>query len=141
MWRPIDSELLDVARELGVGVVPWSPLGAGFLTGTVQALAPDDFRNNAPRFDAASLKANNASYDALQALAADLGVTRSQLALAWLLHQDPAVVPIPGSRTSAHIVENLAAADITLHPDTLERIDAALARITPVGATLLQDER
>jgi aryl-alcohol dehydrogenase-like predicted oxidoreductase len=141
MWRPIDPELLDVARELGVGVVPWSPLGAGFLTGTVQALAPDDFRNNAPRFDAASLKANNASYDALHALAADLGVTRSQLALAWLLHQDPAVVPIPGSRTPAHIVENLAAADITLHPDTLERIDAALARITPVGATLLQDER
>jgi aryl-alcohol dehydrogenase-like predicted oxidoreductase len=141
MWRPIDPELLDVARELGVGVVPWSPLGAGFLTGTVHALDKDDFRNNAPRFDAASLKANNASYDALQALAADLGITRSQLALAWLLHQDPAVVPIPGSRTPAHIVENLAAADITLHSDTLERIDAALARIMPVGATLLQDER
>jgi aryl-alcohol dehydrogenase-like predicted oxidoreductase len=141
MWRPIDPELLDVARELGVGVVPWSPLGAGFLTGTVEKLGDDDFRNNAPRFDADSLKANNASYAALQALAADLGITRSQLALAWLLHQDPAVVPIPGSRTPAHIVENLAAADITLHPDTLERIDAVLARLTPVGGTLLQDER
>ncbi|WP_327636134.1 aldo/keto reductase [Kribbella sp. NBC_00482] len=141
MWRPIDPELLDVARELGVGVVPWSPLGAGFLTGTVQALDKDDFRNNAPRFDAASLKANNASYDALQALAADLGISRSQLALAWLLHQDPAVVPIPGSRTPAHIVENLAAADITLHPDTLTRIDAVLAGLTPVGATLLRDKR
>ena len=137
MWRPIDPELLDVARELGVGVVPWSPLGAGFLTGTVQALDKDDFRNNSPRFDAASLQANNASYEALQALATDLGITRSQLALAWLLHQDPAVVPIPGSRTPAHIVENLAAADITLHPDTLERIDAVLARLTPVGGTLL----
>ena len=137
MWRPIDPELLDVARELGVGVVPWSPLGAGFLTGTVQALDKDDFRNNAPRFDAASLQANNASYEALQALATDLGITRSQLALAWLLHQDPAVVPIPGSRTPAHIVENLAAADITLHPDTLTRIDAVLARLTPVGGTLL----
>ncbi|NIK58231.1 aldo/keto reductase [Kribbella shirazensis] len=141
MWRPIDPELLEAARELGVGVVPWSPLGAGFLTGTVQALGEDDFRNNAPRFDAESLKANNASYDALQALAADLGITRSQLALAWLLHQDQAVVPIPGSRTPAHIVENLAAADITLHPDTLERIDAVLARIAPVGATLLRDDR
>jgi len=141
MWRPIDPELLEVARELGVGVVPWSPLGAGFLTGTVEKLDGDDFRTNAPRFDADSLKANNASYAALQALATDLGITRSQLALAWLLHQDPAVVPIPGSRTPAHIVENLAAADITLHPDTLTRIDAVLARLTPVGATLLQDVR
>jgi aryl-alcohol dehydrogenase-like predicted oxidoreductase len=141
MWRPVDPELLEVARELGVGVVPWSPLGAGFLTGTVQQLGADDFRNNAPRFDSASLKANNASYAALQALAADLGITRSQLALAWLLHQDAAVVPIPGSRTPAHIVENLAAAEINLHPDTLARIDTVLARIEPVGATLLQDAR
>ncbi|MGW1345279.1 aldo/keto reductase [Kribbella sp. NPDC002412] len=141
MWRPVDPELLEVARELGVGVVPWSPLGAGFLTGTVQKLAADDFRNNAPRFGADSLQANNQSYAALQALAVDLGITRSQLALAWLLHQDPAVVPIPGSRTPAHIVENLAAAEITLHPDTLARVDAVLARIEPVGATLLQDAR
>jgi len=141
MWRPVDPELLEAARELGIGVVPWSPLGAGFLTGTVQNLGADDFRNNAPRFDSDSLKANNASYAALQALAADLGITRSQLALAWLLHQDPAVVPIPGSRTPAHIAENLAAADVTLHPDTLTRIDAVLARLKPVGATLLQDAR
>ncbi|GAB2638788.1 aldo/keto reductase [Kribbella swartbergensis] len=139
MWRPVDPQLLEVARELGVGVVPWSPLGAGFLTGTVQRLAADDFRNNAPRFK--NLEANNASYAALQALAADLGITRSQLALAWLLHQDPAVVPIPGSRTPAHIVENLAAAEITLHPDTLARIDAVLAGIETVGETLLQDAR
>ncbi|MFG1819530.1 aldo/keto reductase [Kribbella sp. NPDC049174] len=141
MWRPIDPELLEVARELGIGVVPWSPLGAGFLTGTVQQVGADDFRSNAPRFDSESLKANNASYAALQALAADLGITRSQLALAWLLHQDAAVVPIPGSRTPAHIVENLAAAEITLHADTLARIDAVLARLEPVGATLLQDVR
>ncbi|WP_433159737.1 aldo/keto reductase [Kribbella sp. CA-247076] len=135
MWRPVDPELLEVARELGVGVVPWSPLGAGFLTGSVRELDADDFRNNAPRFK--NLEANNASYAALQALAADLGITRSQLALAWLLHQDPAVVPIPGSRTPAHIEENLAAAEITLHPDTLARIDTVLARLKPVGGTLL----
>ncbi|TCO32890.1 aryl-alcohol dehydrogenase-like predicted oxidoreductase [Kribbella steppae] len=141
MWRPVDPELLEAARELGVGVVPWSPLGAGFLTGTVERLGADDFRNNAPRFDADSLAANNASYAALQTLAADLGITRSQLALAWLLHQDAAVVPIPSSRTPAHIEENLAAAEITLHPDTLARIDAVLARLEPVGATLLQDAR
>lgn len=141
MWRPVDPSLLSAARELGIGVVPWSPLGAGFLTGTVQTVDQDDFRSNAPRFDPASLAANNASYAALQALAADLGITRSQLALAWLLHQDPAVVPIPGSRTPAHIEENLAAAEITLHPDTLARIDAVLARVEPVGGTLLQDAR
>ena len=141
MWRPVDPELLEAARELGIGVVPWSPLGAGFLTGTVQNLGEDDFRNNAPRFGSDSLTANNASYAALQSLAADLGITRSQLARAWLLHQDPAVVPIPGRRTPAHISENLAAADITLHPDTLTRIDAVLARVKPVGATLLQDAR
>ena len=141
MWRPIDQELLEVARELGIGVVPWSPLGAGFLTGTVEKVEAGDFRNNAPRFDEASLKANDASYAALQALAADLGITRSQLALAWLLHQDAAVVPIPGSRTPVHIAENLAAADISLHADTLTRIDAVLSRLQPVGATLLRDAR
>ncbi|GAA1555734.1 aldo/keto reductase [Kribbella hippodromi] len=141
MWRPVDPDLLAVARELGVGVVPWSPLGAGFLTGTVRALEDGDFRANAPRFDAESLRVNNASYGALETLAAEAGITRSQLALAWLLHQDPAVVPIPGSRTPAHIAENLAAGEVALDPDLLERIDAVLANLTPVGATLLQDAR
>ena len=137
MWRPVDPDLLAAARELGVGVVAWSPLGAGFLTGTVQRLEADDFRHNAPRFDAENLAANNASYAPLQSFAAGLGLTRSQLALSWLLHQDPTVVPIPSSRTPGHIRENLAAADTTLHPDTLAAIDAVLAKLEPVGATLL----
>lgn len=139
MWRPVDPDLLAAARELGVGVVGWSPLGAGFLTGTVQQLEADDFRHNAPRFDAENLAANNASYAPLQSFAAGLGLTRSQLALSWLLHQDPAVVPvpIPSSRTPGHIRENLAAADTTLHPDTLAAIDAVLAKLQPIGATLL----
>lgn len=135
MWHPIDRDLLTTARELGVGVVAYSPLGGGFLTGEVTELGADDFRHNIPRFDAANLAANNDRYAPIRALAAQLGVTPGQLALAWLLHQDPAVVPIPGSRTPAHIDDNLAAARIGLHPDTLSRIDAALDAFTPSGVS------
>jgi aryl-alcohol dehydrogenase-like predicted oxidoreductase len=133
MWQPADQDLLATARELGVGIVAWGPLGGGFLTGTVQAVDEGDFRRNIPRFDAANLAANNDRYAPVRALAGQLGVTPGQLALAWLLHQDPAVVPIPGSRTPAHIDENLAAARIGLHPDTLTHIDAALDSFTPSG--------
>ncbi|WP_141813040.1 aldo/keto reductase [Nocardia bhagyanarayanae] len=138
MWRPIDAELIAAARELGVGVVAWSPLGAGFLTGTVDRVGADDFRANLPRFDAANLAANNDSYAALQGIATELGISRSQLALAWLLHQDPHVVPIPGSRTPAHIEDNLFAANIGLHADTLRRIEQVLDSAEAVGATLLE---
>ncbi|WP_431950461.1 aldo/keto reductase [Nocardia lijiangensis] len=139
MWRPVDPELLATARELGVGVVAWSPLGAGFLTGTVDRVGDDDFRANLPRFDAANLAANNDSYAALQGIATELGISRSQLALAWLLHQDPHVVPIPGSRTPAHIEDNLFAANVGLHTDTLRRIEQILDGVEAVGATLLEN--
>ncbi|MEV4802448.1 aldo/keto reductase [Nonomuraea sp. NPDC049421] len=137
MWRPIDAELLATARELGVGIVAWSPLGNGFLAGTVTALGEDDFRRNAPRFSAENLAGNNDRYAPVRDLAVSLGITPAQLALAWLLHQDEHVVPIPGSRTRAHIEENLAAADLILHEDTLARIDDALSRFKVTGATLL----
>ncbi|HZG06415.1 MAG TPA: aldo/keto reductase [Streptomyces sp.] len=133
MWQPIDPELHAAARELGVGIVAWSPLGGGFLTGTVQRLDEDDFRRNVPRFDAANLQANNDRYAPLRGIAADLGLTPGQLALAWLLHQDEHVVPIPGSRTPAHIAENLQAARVELHPDTLDRVDEALRAFVPEG--------
>ncbi|MEU6041580.1 aldo/keto reductase [Actinomadura sp. NPDC047616] len=139
MWRPADPDLLAAARELGVGVVAWSPLGAGFLTGTVERVGDGDFRRNNPRFGDANLAANNDAYVAVRGIAADLGITPGQLALAWLLHQGQDVVPIPGSRTPAHIEENLQAAHIDLHADTLAQLDAALARVTPAGGTLLQD--
>jgi len=140
MWQPVDPELLATARELGVGLVAWSPLGGGFLTGTVQQLGDGDFRHHQERFSAANLQANNDRYAPLRGIAADLGLTPGQLALAWLLHQDGYVVPIPGSRTPAHIAENLAAADVALHPDTLARIDEALARFAPAGVgALLKD--
>lgn len=133
MWQPIDVDLLATARELGVGVVAWGPLGSGFLTGTVQTVDDGDFRRNLPRYDPARLAANNDRFAPIRALADQLGITPGQLALAWLLHQDPAVVPIPGSRTPAHIDENLTAARIGLHPDTLAAVDAALRRFSPSG--------
>ncbi|MFC4119114.1 aldo/keto reductase [Nonomuraea zeae] len=137
MWRPVDAELLAAARELGVGLVAWSPLGNGFLTGTVRSLPDGDFRHNAPRFSAENLSSNNDRYAPIRDLATRLGISPAQLALAWLLHQDEHVVAIPGSRTPAHIEENLAAADLTLHPDTLARIDEALAKFEVTGGTLL----
>lgn len=137
MWQPVDPELHAAARELGVGLVAWSPLGGGFLTGTVKEVTEGDFRRNLPRFEAANLRANYDRYAPLRGIATDLGLTPAQLALAWLLHQDEHVVPIPGSRTPAHIAENLAAARVRLHPDTLARIDQALSRFTPEGTGAL----
>ncbi|MEU0569679.1 aldo/keto reductase [Nonomuraea sp. NPDC005983] len=137
MWRPVDPDLLAAARELGVGIVAWSPLGNGFLTGTVQELGEGDFRHHAPRFSAENLAGNNDRYAPIRDLATRLGVTPAQLALAWLLHQDEHVVAIPGSRTPAHIEENVAAAGLTLHPDTLARVDEALGRFEVAGGTLL----
>ncbi|MFE0101423.1 aldo/keto reductase [Streptomyces sp. NPDC059009] len=137
MWRPIDVELLAAARELGVGLVPWSPLGAGFLTGQVNRVDEGDFRWNAPRFGAANLKINNDRFVPVRGFAAELGVTPGQLALAWLLHQGPNVVPIPGSRTPKHIEENLAAAQVVLGPDVLARLDGILKETPVEGATLL----
>lgn len=137
MWRPIDPDLRAAAGELGVGVVAWSPLGSGFLTGTVRELGEGDFRHHAPRFSAANLKANNDRYAPVRDLAVALGITPAQLALAWLLHQGEHVVAIPGSRSPAHIAENAAAAGFVLHPDTLARVGEALARFEVCGGTLL----
>jgi aryl-alcohol dehydrogenase-like predicted oxidoreductase len=137
MWKPIPPELLAAADELGVGIVAWSPLGGGFLTGTVTDLDDADFRRNAPRFQGDNLAVNNDRYAMVRRLAEGLAITPGQLALAWLLHQHPAVVPIPGSRSPAHIDENVDAARIDLHPETLEQVDRLLAGTVPAGAALL----
>ncbi len=137
MWTPVDQELLAAARELGVGIVAWGPLGTGFLTGTVTAVADGDFRTTIPGFSTEHLATNNDRFAPVRAIAGDLGVTPGQLALAWLLHQDEHVVPIPGSRTPAHISENLAAARIALPPARLAELAAALAGVAPSGTTRL----
>jgi aryl-alcohol dehydrogenase-like predicted oxidoreductase len=136
LWKPVDPELLAAAGEHGVGIVAWSPLGAGFLTGAID-LAEDDFRTNFDRFAPEHLAANTARYAPLRGLAIQLGVAPGQLALAWLLHQSDSVVPIPGSRRSAHIDENLAAAGIVLSVADLAEIDAARDDFAPTGRSLL----
>jgi aryl-alcohol dehydrogenase-like predicted oxidoreductase len=119
-----------VARELGIGIVAWGPLGNGFLTGTVRELGEGDFRHNAPRFQRRNLRRNDDRFAPLRALADELAITPAQLGLAWLLHQGEDVVPIPGSRSAAHIDENLEAAEIRLSREVLERID----ELVPAGA-------
>jgi len=124
MWREPEDDVVPAARRLGIGVVPYSPLGRGMLTGGLPTgtYAAGDFRAGDPRFRAENLAANLTAVDALRALAAEFGVTPGQLALAWLLAQDPGVVPIPGTRRVARLEENAAAADIDLPPAALGRL-------------------
>jgi len=138
LWRrEVETELLPVLRELGIALVPWSPLGGGFLTGTLGSLAPDDFRNNNPRFQGDALKANTGRFAPLQTLARELSITPAQLALAWLLHQGPDIVPIPGSRKPERVDENAAATGITLSAGILTRIGEICPHGSAVGSTLI----
>jgi aryl-alcohol dehydrogenase-like predicted oxidoreductase len=138
LWtRTPERELLPVLRELGAGPVAWGPLGNGFLTGAVDVVAADDFRRNAPRFQPENLARNRDRFAPLQELASERGITPAQLALAWLLHQDERVVPIPGSRTPSHIDENLAAAEVSLSAEELARIDELAPAGAAAGAALL----
>jgi aryl-alcohol dehydrogenase-like predicted oxidoreductase len=142
LWtRAIEDDLLPVARELGIGVVPWGPLGNGFLAGSVDRLRAGDFRHNAPRFQEENLKRNNDRFAPLRALADELAVTPAQLALAWLLHQGDDVVPIPGSRSPGHIDSNAEAVDIRLSREVLDRIEALAPAQLAAGAALLDARR
>ena len=138
LWtRDVEAELLPLCRELGIALVPYSPLGRGFLTGTIRAaeqLAADDWRRQNPRFQGENMAHNLALADGVTALAAARGCTPAQLALAWLLSRAPQVVPIPGTRSIARLNENAAAAQLVLSADELRRIDALLAA-TPVAGT------
>ena len=133
MWWPIDPDLLAHCEATGVGIVAYSPIGRGFLTGTVTAVGATDFRASIERFAPAQLAENHDRFAPIRALATELGLTPGQLALAWLLHRSPVVVPIPGSRTPVHIRENAAAARVSLDPAQWERVDAAVAAFVPVG--------
>ena len=138
LWRrEAEAGLLPLTKELGIGFVPWSPLGAGFLTGTVDAVGADDFRRHNPKFAAGNLEANRDRFAPIAALAAGLGLTAAQLALAWLLHQGDAIVPIPGTRRPERVDENARAATAVLDPATLARIDALLPAGAARGGTLV----
>ena len=138
LWRrEAEQELLPTLRELGIALVAWSPLGAGFLTGGVERLDEGDFRQNIPRFAGDTLATNRDRFAPLLELAAELGISPAQLALAWLLHQGDDVFPIPGTRKSARIDENAAALGVELDAPTLERLSDLAAPGLAVGATLL----
>jgi aryl-alcohol dehydrogenase-like predicted oxidoreductase len=134
LWtRGIEEEIVPAARELGVGIVAYSPAGRGFLTGryaSVDDLADTDFRRYQPRFQGDNLKANVRLIERVRELAEDVGCTPVQLALAWLLHQGSDVVPIPGTRHVQHVEENAEASDISLSAHHLEALDDAM----PAGA-------
>jgi aryl-alcohol dehydrogenase-like predicted oxidoreductase len=138
LWRrEAEAALLPTLRELGIALVAWSPLGAGFLTGGVKALDKGDFRRNLPRYSDGNLAANRDRFRPLMDLAQELGITPAQLALAWLLHQGDDIIPIPGTRRPERIDENAKAAEVTLSADTLRRIDELAPPGLAEGATLL----
>ena len=140
VWtRDPEAEVLPTVEELGIGFVPWSPLGQGFLTGTLDAtMAFDkrDLRSIFPRFTPEARKANRPVVDLLGKIARRKNATPAQIALAWLLAQKPWIVPIPGTRNPEHLKENLGAAEIKLTPDDLREIDTAFSKIKVQGARL-----
>ncbi|MFZ0009823.1 MAG: aldo/keto reductase [Steroidobacteraceae bacterium] len=135
-WRAPESEILPLCEKLGIGFVPFSPLGRGFLTGKIDAsttFAQGDFRNLVPRFTAENRKANQTLVDLIGTIAAQKKATPAQIALAWLLAQKPWIVPIPGTTKLHRLEENIGAAALALAADDLRRIDDALARVQVQG--------
>jgi len=131
-----DSGVLATIRELGIALVPYSPLGRGMLSGTIRSiddLAPDDFRRHSPRFAGENFAKNLALADAVRAIATEIGATPSQIALAWVLAQGEDMLPIPGTKRVDRLEENAAAADLRLSADQLRRIEAAAPKGAAVG--------
>lgn len=140
-WRAPETELLPTLEELGIGFVPFSPLGAGFLTGKLDmstTFDPADFRTKVPRFAPQAMKSNMALVELVRSLAARKGATPAQIALAWLLAQKPWIVPIPGTTKLHRLKENLGATSVELSPLDLSEIDTALSGMTLEGARLPQ---
>ena len=136
-WRKPEEEVIPTLEELGIGLVPFSPLGKGFLTGTIDektTFAKNDFRQIVPRFTPEARKANQALVDLLGQVAKQKNATPAQIALAWLLAQKPWMVPIPGTTKLNRLEENLGAASVRLTPDELRAIDGAASKIKVQGA-------
>ena len=136
-WRDAEQEIIPTLEELGIGFVPFSPLGRGFLTGKIDEkseFASTDFRSTLPRFTPENRKANQALVDVLSKLAAGKNATPAQLALAWLLAQKPWIAPIPGTTKVTRLEENLGAVEVRLSADDLRDIEEAAAGITVQGA-------
>ncbi len=132
LWsRDPEDDILAAVREMGIGFVPYSPLGRGFLTGQIRSpddFDTDDYRRSSPRFQGEAFQQNLDLVDAVSAIAAEKGCTPAQLALAWVLAQGDDIVPIPGTKHRKYLEQNLDALDITLSPDDLSRIDGVMPR-------------
>ena len=143
LWtREPEADVLPVLEELGIGFVPFSPLGKGFLTGTIDAATPldaTDFRNRVPRFSAEARQANQALVDQLGLIADRKGATRAQIALAWLLARKPWIVPIPGTRRIERLEENLGAASLDLSAEELREIEQVAAAVPVQGERYPED--
>jgi len=137
LWtRDVEGEILSVCRELGIGFVPYSPLGRGFLTGKITApadLPVTDFRRNSPRFQQENLEKNVAIVRALEGLAKEKNCTPSQLALAWVLAQGDDVIPIPGTKRLAYLRENIGAVDVELTAEDLRKLSIAFPKGVAAG--------
>ncbi len=135
-WRALEAEIIPLVEELGIGLVPFSPLGRGFLTGKMDAntkFAAGDFRTTLPRFAPDAMKANQAVVDLLAKIAAERQATPAQIALAWLLAQKPWIVPIPGTTKLERLEENIGSVDIALTSDDLKNINEAVSKIKIQG--------
>jgi aryl-alcohol dehydrogenase-like predicted oxidoreductase len=135
-WREPEAEIIPVLEELGIGFVPFSPLGKGFLTGTISnntTFDKSDFRNTVPRFSPENRKANQPLVDLVIQLASRKKVTPAQVALGWLLAQKPWIVPIPGTTKLERLIENLGAVHVTLTPEELTEIESACSKIQVQG--------
>lgn len=138
LWRrEAETELLPTLRELGIALVAWSPLGNGFLTGAVTGVGEGDFRAAMPRFAPENLQTNRDRFAPFMNIARELHVTPAQLALAWLLHQGPDIIPIPGTRSVHHLEENAGAAAIKLDSATLQRIEQLIPPGLAQGSKML----
>jgi aryl-alcohol dehydrogenase-like predicted oxidoreductase len=137
LWsRDPEDGILQTVRELGIGFVAYSPLGRGFLTGqykTVDDLPEDDFRRRNPRFQGANFERNLELVAQVEEIAAEKGITSSQLAIAWVLAQGEDVVPIPGTKRVKYLEENVAAADVVLSPNDLQRLEDAFPKGSTAG--------
>ena len=131
LWeRNLETDIIPVLRDLGIGLVPFSPLGRGFLTGAVkraEEYPEDDFRRSDPRYQGENFDANVRAAEAVRALAPSMGVTPGQVAIAWLLHKGPDIVPIPGTKRVKYLEENVAAASVSLDAAQIQALDEALA--------------
>ena len=135
-WRTIEDAVLPTCEELGIGLVPYSPLGRGYLTGKIdesRTFDSSDIRSGNPRFTPEAIRANRAVIDLLEQIAIEKAATPAQIALAWLLAQKPWIVPIPGSRKLERLDENIGAGAIELTPDDLSDIEDAMSKIIVVG--------